>query len=820
MRKIIGFLVLLLASNVAFAACEQTVAPGGNVATAVTNAVAGTEVCLNTGDHGTVTLNNIVKASYVTIKPTVPGSDTRISPRLSGNTAFIRFEGLRPSYTELHGCVNNIQIINNVWQPLASGIKVGENLNCGTNDKNILIEGNTFITVDEAWSEGLIGVVGVHGVTIRNNLFQGTIYEIADADGVQTGGQVNNLLIEGNIFRDIKQSACGPDPFLDPHCDSIQINSNGNATIRGNFFDDVSVTIQHHDATTPVIFEDNVIKNSEQFWLYSTPGNVNGSIVRHNTFYNQGLSVFGTTGSGVTDTTNLTMQDNIFVASVYPSICSGCTVSHNLGPSAFGTNFITGTPTFVGGSPASITTYAGFALAGGSIGIGNASDGQNRGIRVGPDTTAPTVVSTVPTTGATNISVANNLTVTFNETMNAATINSTNLVLTNTSTSAVIASTVTYAGNTATINPNANLANSTGYTLTIPSGGVQDAAGNAIGSAVTVTFTTVAAADTTPPTVSSTVPTSGATGVNPSANITATFSEALNSGTVTTTTASIKRTSDSAPVTSTVSYASNQITINPNADLAASTQYTGTLTTGIQDAAGNALASTYTWNFTTAAGGGFTEPVSPIARYNFEMDDFLGDSIGSHEGIPSVSYIPGAAIGKIGLGACFNGKDRLTAPMTPGLFSGAYSVSFWAKRSTESTSNQSLLVNESIKSLSISLYGRQVINLWQQKNISTNYNFSMAFNNARAGANFGIIAAGQYNHFVVTYASGVQKIYINGVQVASAKRTKQMISQFTQLQIGGGDRGSRFKGQIDALKIYNVALTQANVTALFNQTVN
>ena len=89
---------------------------------------------------------------------------------------------------------------------------------------------------------------------------------------------------------------------------------------------------------------------------------------------------------------------------------------------------------------------------------------------------------------------------------------------------------------TATLDPTANLAVGTQYTATLTGGAtaIRDAANNPLAT-VTWTFTTAAAADTTAPTVTSRGPGSGATGVNRTANITVTFSEAVNgvvSGTV------------------------------------------------------------------------------------------------------------------------------------------------------------------------------------------------------------------------------------------------------------------------------------------------
>jgi len=108
--------------------------------------------------------------------------------------------------------------------------------------------------------------------------------------------------------------------------------------------------------------------------------------------------------------------------------------------------------------------------------------------------------------------------------------------------------------------------------------------------------------DTTAPTVSSTNPANGATSV---AVITATFSEAMNASMITATTFTVTG-PGATPVAGTVAYnASTYIaTFTPTAALAASTVYTATITTGVQDLAGNALAANHPWGFTTSAGGG------------------------------------------------------------------------------------------------------------------------------------------------------------------------------------------------------------------------
>jgi len=107
--------------------------------------------------------------------------------------------------------------------------------------------------------------------------------------------------------------------------------------------------------------------------------------------------------------------------------------------------------------------------------------------------------------------------------------------------------------------------------------------------------------DNVAPTISSTNPVNGATGV---AVITATWSEAMNASTITTTTFKVSG-PGATPVAGAVTYnASTGIaTFTPTSALAASTTYTATVTTGAEDMAGNALASNKVWTFTTAASG-------------------------------------------------------------------------------------------------------------------------------------------------------------------------------------------------------------------------
>jgi hypothetical protein len=98
-------------------------------------------------------------------------------------------------------------------------------------------------------------------------------------------------------------------------------------------------------------------------------------------------------------------------------------------------------------------------------------------------------------------------------------------------------------------------------------------------------------ADTTPPRVSSTVPGANATGVAPGANITATFSEAMNVNFINGTTVKLFRAGTTTEIGAVVSYdaTAKKAILNPNANLQLGTKYKAVVTTGAQDLAGNRL---------------------------------------------------------------------------------------------------------------------------------------------------------------------------------------------------------------------------------------
>jgi Domain of unknown function (DUF4082)/Bacterial Ig-like domain len=212
----------------------------------------------------------------------------------------------------------------------------------------------------------------------------------------------------------------------------------------------------------------------------------------------------------------------------------------------------------------------------------------------------PTVTTTVPTAGATNVSAASTVQATFSRDMDASTITTASFTLTPQGGSPV-ATTATYDPTTrrATLVPSALLSYAGTYTARVTTQALA-ADGTPLASDVTWTFTTEASPP--PPSVIERTPDAAATGVSVTTAVRATFSRAMNASTITGSSFTLTRQGGSA-VTATVAYdaTTNAATLTPSSTLATNTSYTANLTTSVAAADGVPLATAVSWTFTTNA---------------------------------------------------------------------------------------------------------------------------------------------------------------------------------------------------------------------------
>ena len=209
-----------------------------------------------------------------------------------------------------------------------------------------------------------------------------------------------------------------------------------------------------------------------------------------------------------------------------------------------------------------------------------------------------TVSSVYPADNATGVSVSDNITVTFSGSLSSSGVDNQTLQLLDNGTA--LSGNLTVSSTQLILDPAVSLSYSTQHSIQL-SGQTQNSAGTSLGDNQTWSFTTGAEPDTTAPTSQSYSPSDNATNISTSDNITVTFSEAIASSSVSSTSFKVV---DNASVTVSGSYSVDNatVTFTPSSALTSYLKYTVTLTSGITDASGNALQSPPSWSFTTKNG--------------------------------------------------------------------------------------------------------------------------------------------------------------------------------------------------------------------------
>jgi hypothetical protein len=384
----------LLPACAAAATLQATPASLSNVFAA---AQPGDTVALASGDYGR--FSGAMKSGTVTIKPQ-PSATARMALNLSPATN-ITIDGLTLTEIEIGDSHTKNITIRNSDIPGQTKLRTGELVNA-----NILLDHNVhhdFTVCANGCAEGRIWLpdrseTQPTGITISNSEFRG-----GASDGIQNGS--NGTRIINNTFHDLPQG----NPNL-VHTDAIQLYGSKNTLIKGNYFynlDNGVAPIMAGDGAERETIEDNVFGNAIARPYAITIWSDTASTIRHNTFADGacefnlrcGIISLGSKDSCPHPTEcdpgrGTTITDNILGE---VSIGSGDAQVSQDGFNLFrirvsGTHAITGAPRYVGGTTP--TSYRGYALAPGSPGKGNASDGLDRGIRVG--STAPPPASTRP----------------------------------------------------------------------------------------------------------------------------------------------------------------------------------------------------------------------------------------------------------------------------------------------------------------------------------------------------------------------------------------------------------------------------------------
>lgn len=274
------------------------------------------------------------------------------------------------------------------------------------------------------------------------------------------------------------------------------------------------------------------------------------------------------------------------------------------------------------------------------------NDGDDPMPESAPVVAAPTVAQTVPasaTPAPTGIDVHSQIRATFSTPMLASTLTNASFTLA-CPVGAPVQATVGYdaASSTATLTPTQALPPSTSCQADI-STAVQDSAGVPLANAYQWSFSTGAALalDTVRPTVTFSVPAGGSIGVATNTALSVGFSEDMDAASFLPGSFTLTNTTLGTAVPGSVSYsaAARSLTFTPSSpsSLAADSQFSATISAGVTDKAGNALAGnqavfpasgSQVWSFTTGSAPDLQAPtVLSVSPSNASSGVCVGKSI-------------------------------------------------------------------------------------------------------------------------------------------------------------------------------------------------
>jgi hypothetical protein len=198
---------------------------------------------------------------------------------------------------------------------------------------------------------------------------------------------------------------------------------------------------------------------------------------------------------------------------------------------------------------------------------------------------------------------------------------------------------------------------------------------------------------------------------------------------------------------------------------------------------------------------------SLVAAYSF--NEGSGTTLTDRSGRGHTGTVSGATWstqGRFGGALSFDGvNDWVTVADTAALdLTGALTLEAWV-RPTALAAWRTILLKEQTGGLVYALYVTET--------------GSRANGYLRIGSELGLsapapLAANTWTHVALTYDGAAMRLYVDGTQVATRSQTGAITASSGVLRIGGNAPwGEYFQGLIDEVRIYNRALTQAQIAA-------
>jgi hypothetical protein len=324
----------------------------------------------------------------------------------------------------------------------------------------------------------------------------------------------------------------------------------------------------------------------------------------------------------------------------------------------------------------------------------------------------------------------------------------------------------------------------------------RDAVGNTATDTLTVTYTPP---DTTAPTVTIASPTSNPTFTTSSSPLALGGTAADDVGVTQDTWANDRGGSGTA--TGTTSWSVNGIVLQPGANV---------LTVTARDAVGNPATDTLTVTYTPPNNG-------LVAAYSF--NEGAGTTVTDASGNGNNGVISGATrtpLGRFGGALSFDGvndwvtvNDAASLDLTTGM-----TLEAWVFPTVSPTAWRTVVAKEGAAVVAYFLHASSL----NANQPAMGVRIGGVEQQLRGGAR---LAANVWTHLAATYDGATLRLYVNGVQVASRAQTGAIIVTSSPLRIGGnGIWGEYFQGRIDEVRIYNRALSQAELQGDMNTPVS
>jgi hypothetical protein len=180
------------------------------------------------------------------------------------------------------------------------------------------------------------------------------------------------------------------------------------------------------------------------------------------------------------------------------------------------------------------------------------------------------------------------------------------------------------------------------------------------------------------------------------------------------------------------------------------------------------------------------------------------------------SGVTRTAQGRFGGALAFNGSGMVTVPHSASLhLTSGMTLEAWVLPTSTPTQWSTVIMKEGSGTFAYTLYAGSPSN---RPNGYFNTSTSQSTEHGVAGPS--ALPLNTWSHLATTYDGSALRLYVNGVQVASAAFTGSIVTTTGAFRFGGNMIwGEFFQGFIDEVRIYNRALAPAEIQADMNTPV-